>query len=374
LIDRIQAVRMRQKHFFTIYDGMAEDPRLRNILAGMLEKWVWSAHSLNRLVTCRFQFLVTGLWQVAKEDQSGRGFRRGEEGEWIHEILCRFFHEQREGKWNFRDETLELVRLNEIADEVLRTRLDAQEGEERDPFYVQMETKRLKQKLAAFWGHEKRWRTEKRFFSAPSYLELSFGLPVDFEAVSKGLVDPWSTPEPVTLTFHDGTKLKLKGKIDRVDQDEEEFYAVYDYKTGSTSRVSNEDIKAGKELQPFLYLKALIQGFGYDPAKAIGGGFYTKGSRAGAKDHRNKGLWRKEEMARIAVTTTKALDRMEWEETQKRIERLIAEQLRLVQQGNFAVDPTWNCPEFCPARQLCRVDTWSKTDNRQAREKEGDTG
>ena len=66
-------------------------------------------------------------------------------------------------------------------------------------------------------------------------------------------------PRPATFEDSDGRKVYIYGSIDRVDtykSGESVFVRVIDYKTGA-KEFSPEDIEDGKNLQMFLYLKAI---------------------------------------------------------------------------------------------------------------------
>jgi len=72
--------------------------------------------------------------------------------------------------------------------------------------------------------------------------------------------------DPVTLHLGDGSQVRFRGKIDRVDQAADETLRVYDYKTGSArdyARLSEEDPdNAGTHLQLPVYALAARQAFG----------------------------------------------------------------------------------------------------------------
>ncbi len=73
-------------------------------------------------------------------------------------------------------------------------------------------------------------------------------------------------PSPVRICAEDGTDISLYGTIDRVDtySDGEDVYVrVIDYKTGS-KKFSPKDLEEGKNLQMFLYLRAVVES--RDPA------------------------------------------------------------------------------------------------------------
>ena len=84
----------------------------------------------------------------------------------------------------------------------------------------------------------------------PQYFELSFGFSGDFPA------DPNSISTPVTLQNEAG-QLRLQGRIDRVDVDENGHAVIIDYKTGQVGNNLIQEVLAGKMLQISLYLSVL---------------------------------------------------------------------------------------------------------------------
>ena len=83
-------------------------------------------------------------------------------------------------------------------------------------------------------------------------------LPVDFEvAFGSG-----EKEKPVSLPLSDGTSLKLRGRMDRVDiSSDTKALRVVDYKSGSSSGYTINQIKHGTKLQLPFYLYALTQLF-----------------------------------------------------------------------------------------------------------------
>ncbi len=70
-----------------------------------------------------------------------------------------------------------------------------------------------------------------------------------------------STPDPIELKGEDGSSVYVYGIIDRVDTFEDEgnvFVRVIDYKTGSKD-FNPDDMEKGRNLQMFLYLKAIME-------------------------------------------------------------------------------------------------------------------
>ena len=70
-----------------------------------------------------------------------------------------------------------------------------------------------------------------------------------------------ASPDPIKFTSEDGSSVYVYGIIDRVDTCESEgnlFVRVMDYKTGN-KEFTPDDMENGRNLQMFLYLKAIIE-------------------------------------------------------------------------------------------------------------------
>lgn len=83
----------------------------------------------------------------------------------------------------------------------------------------------------------------------PAYFELAIG-----RGETEGI-------DPSVIALGDGSRAYIYGVIDRVDlyrEGDDAFVRVVDYKTGSKS-FNVSDLKKGKNLQMFLYLRALMQ-------------------------------------------------------------------------------------------------------------------
>ena len=69
------------------------------------------------------------------------------------------------------------------------------------------------------------------------------------------------SPDPIELKTEDGKTVSIYGIIDRVDTCEHNgniFVRVIDYKTGAKD-FDPDDMEKGRNLQMFLYLKAIIE-------------------------------------------------------------------------------------------------------------------
>jgi len=93
----------------------------------------------------------------------------------------------------------------------------------------------------------------------PSGGEIAFGYP--------------GGPPALTLTLDDGTRVYVRGRIDRVDRfetDESVYLRVIDYKSG-TQALDPARIWMGMQLQLLLYLEAMLQ---YEKGALPAGAFY----------------------------------------------------------------------------------------------------
>jgi ATP-dependent helicase/nuclease subunit B len=88
----------------------------------------------------------------------------------------------------------------------------------------------------------------------------------------KGKPEDKSAPERLEFTLDNGEKVQIGGIVDRIDvykSQNKVYLRVIDYKTGSKI-FSKNDLKEGRNLQMFLYLKALIDSKNPEFLKSIG--------------------------------------------------------------------------------------------------------
>ncbi len=109
------------------------------------------------------------------------------------------------------------------------------------------------------------------------------------------------TPEPPIFKTSDGKEIYFTGKIDRVDaykKGDDVYVRVIDYKTGA-KEFKPTDIAEGKNLQMFLYLKAIVESDKPDFKKRMGaasgklipaGVIYVKANVVGGRITRNNSL------------------------------------------------------------------------------------
>jgi PD-(D/E)XK nuclease superfamily len=113
------------------------------------------------------------------------------------------------------------------------------------------EVAHLRRTAQIFLRREEEYCT--RTGNRPLFLEVSIGLKTD------GAVTRLDTHEPVEVRLPDGSSLRVRGRIDRVDRvggAEANVFAIWDYKTGGTWKYMQEPrpFWEGRVVQHALYL------------------------------------------------------------------------------------------------------------------------
>ncbi|GGA38156.1 ATP-dependent helicase/deoxyribonuclease subunit B [Kroppenstedtia guangzhouensis] len=355
---RVRAEGKRGSEGFTVFDGVIPSSSLPADLGVKLRDGVWSASVLNEVARCRFHYFAGRILGAQSPDVQDEALSPLERGNLMHRILCRFWDRYREQPP--MSSSAESAREHLIAvTESVFSEFVREKGKTRPPALLGVERKRLERLLLSILDHDLEWRKNVDGEIRPRFLELSFGMDKNSTLVDRREMDPSSREETAELSLGNGRFLRLRGKVDRVDQDEEGYYMVYDYKSGSAPGL--KEVLQGIHLQLPLYLWVLQEAFGMDPAKAVGAAYFTPGTRKGKSpgDHRNRGIWRKEEARRAGIGSRVkgVLEEGAWEEVLGRIRAGLAKRLELLEQGDFAVDPAGGtCPDHCPHRSVCRVD------------------
>jgi ATP-dependent helicase/nuclease subunit B len=360
-LERLRVERVRLSGNAAAFAGRLR-PSLWKRHGFSLQDRVWSPAELNQLMQCPFHYFADHLLQAREPAPARREWAAPDRGQVWHRVLCRFWRGWEEVRLSPDTWENAMERLDVLVDAMFDQLLTEAEALSRNPFRLAVEKERLKQQLSAVLSHEWHWRgVGVGSGMRPAHLELSFGM-TDPNLIRRGEMDPQSTQQPVPIHLPGDVTIRVRGKVDRVDVDEDGYYAVYDYKSGTVA--DPKRIREGAYLQLPLFLWVVQQVLDLDPSKAVGAAFYTPGTRQNGKpptNNRNQGLWRKEATERTGIhARVKGLmDEKEWTNTMEAIGERLSRQLRRVEHGDFAVDPTWECPSHCPHRTICRWDVTS---------------
>lgn len=177
----------------------------------------------------------------------------------------------------------------------------------------------------------------------PSHFELEFGSP----AQEGRLRDKYSVDKPLVITTDDGAEIKICGKIDRVDLNQENPKEgfVIDYKLSPSSYMSG--FKKGLVLQAMVYALALEKVFGIKPLGA---------------EYRPLRQWEPDGYYAHPNLTGKrgrSVSLAEFEEKLEQCKRFIVGITANIQSGRIAVEPV-ECNDYCAYSGVCRIDEYTR--------------
>ncbi|HHE54843.1 MAG TPA: hypothetical protein ENL21_03605, partial [Caldithrix abyssi] len=232
---------------FSAYEGnLTNFPEITTLLQQKFGRQTWSVSRLETYAQCPMKFFLQNVLKVEPPVEIEEELTPQERGMVVHRILFRFFTELK-NRGQQRQAPLFKDLLQKIAVEEL-AKLPYQ------GLFWEIEKRRflgygqINGILPAFLETEEERMKKMPFI--PQYFELSFGFSGDFPA------DPNSISTPVTLQNEAG-QLRLQGRIDRVDVDENGHAVIIDYKTGQVGNNLIQEVLSGKMLQIPLYLSVL---------------------------------------------------------------------------------------------------------------------
>lgn len=246
------ATRARWHHRLTAYDGFVAPlpDEIGRRLDPVTADWPQSASRLATFSNCGFQYLLRHVLRLepALEPEERRRLEPLERGSLFHDVAERFLRERRErGELPVRDSPELRERLLELGDESLAGLVAGS-----PPLFTvlwERERHRFRETLLA-WLTREAAQAER---ATPAYFEVSFGLPRPAETAEP------HTEEPVVIDLADGRRLRVAGKIDRIDRRPDGGLVLRDYKTGRAPRDDGSLFRGGKQLQiPFYVLAAGI--------------------------------------------------------------------------------------------------------------------
>ncbi len=265
LCERLNVERVeRQGPYRSAHDGILSEGAVLNEINGKLRSKVFSATMLETYRKCPLSYFLKYVLYLAplEGEEDSEVLRLGNAA---HEILFRFYRgriERERGMPSLDEDRDELkAEIRRIGEKVSQDYMN--EGAESEAnFRGLVGDDEMNGILGKFIDHQAdvdrpRW--------TPSYLEYSFG-----SRRSPVRSDPRSTETPalIQLSSDPEDKMLLRGKVDRVDVDGDDFIII-DYKTGNIP--SYESIRKGYNMQLPLYLMACEQLLGLEPA---GGAYY----------------------------------------------------------------------------------------------------
>jgi ATP-dependent helicase/nuclease subunit B len=243
------AAHERWSRLLTPHDGLVDG--LPEALARQLDplqsRRVASASALARYATCGFQYLlqdVLGLVALV-EPEERLGLNALEKGDLFHRVAEDFLRGERDaGRLPVTDDDETRTRLIDLA----RVHVDRKVAgtPPRHRLVWDMHWRAFCDLLLRFLARE----AGNPALGRPAHFEVAFGM----RAESSN--EPHD-PEPLSVDLGDGRVLRVRGRIDRIDEREDGSLVLRDYKTGRAPRDDNQVFKGGRQLQiPFYVLAA----------------------------------------------------------------------------------------------------------------------
>jgi len=248
-----EAARMREGSLFTEYDGHVPDAGAEHDPAAGTGPAL-SSSRLEALGRCPLGFFFKYVLGVAPPDElvidPDQWIDNLAFGSLLHEVFRQFMAELlREGKTPVQERDEEQI-LRILDDRVRHYRSEFPPPSDR---VFRRQYEELKRTVRIFLREEE----EHCANSTPVYFEASIGMPSEGEPTA---VD---TLTPVEIELAQDTVVRARGRVDRIDRlggPGSNTFAVWDYKTGSTSKYDRPDpLWQGRVVQHALYIELVSQ-------------------------------------------------------------------------------------------------------------------
>ena len=231
---------------FNQFDGVLDDSPMLEDLANFYDtRHRFSANQIETYIDCPFRFMMNQVLEISPVDIPARGLDVMTLGSIYHGVLEKFYQ-------RYRGLPLEEVDLNEALDvlrELVASEFAATTGGFQQAYkgLAGVELSRITEKLSR---HIEAHHAEGSGGWLPQHFEVSFG------EQTRDNSDSLSTSDSFMLDM-DGVQYPFTGKIDRIDQTEDQSKArIVDYKS-SIDRIRKGDILNGENIQLSLYAMVL---------------------------------------------------------------------------------------------------------------------
>jgi ATP-dependent helicase/nuclease subunit B len=278
---------------------------------------------LETYAKCPFRYFSD---KVLKLKEVGGDIRAMQKGSILHHVLQQYFDSRRK-----KD-------MKETPEKFIEREMD--EGFKRhpilwtEPYEEALDRRELFRMLLDFINYETE-RLKGASFK-PCCVEYSFG-------------DFGENDQPALEIESEGKKIKLRGRVDRIDTDTgKKFAVVIDYKRSAKFKASN--LELGTALQLPLYLLAAQKHLGLAP---LGAEIYS------IRDHKRSGFYC-EGAARAFEKEFSSRSQIPDEVFRKVLDRALAFVRKFIKEiaaSEIPVRPR-DCESFCPYDTVCRIEKW----------------
>ncbi|MFC1538143.1 PD-(D/E)XK nuclease family protein [Candidatus Latescibacterota bacterium] len=203
---------------------------------------IYSTTDLERYISCPVDFFFSNIIALERVRELTDALDALEYGIIIHEALAEFYKSvgDEKGRTMFSEDEISVhkKRMDTIIDTAFSRRSEIHQ--KINPVVIASEKRFIKTWMHYFIETEAKILMDSPF--VPFLFETSFG----------------NNPKNPFNISHDGTTIKLRGRIDRIDISNVngiEYFRVIDYKTGKNP--TKKEITEGKAIQLPLYIKAV---------------------------------------------------------------------------------------------------------------------
>jgi ATP-dependent helicase/DNAse subunit B len=337
LIGRIKSQRLRRKGLVAPLFSNPASLQFIAKLAG--PDHVFAITALEDYRSCPYRFFMKRILNVQPLVKPEHTLSALDLGSLYHQVLESFGDNYRDSGLLPKDAAAHERLLEDCFQNYYREWREAAANELVE-LVLLLQENAIRRNLKRWLDSEWQWTVETGNRFQIKYLELAFGM-------VKGDYDPASLLNPYQLG--DGLdRVKIWGKIDRVDADANGHFVVYDYKSGRGPSV--KEIMKTDYLQLPVYIMALEQLlFG---ANTTAGGSYL-GLKAPSRSR--SGVWRRSQMA--TLNGTGVLEEEEWHNWLNDVQNVIMNTVKAIRAGEFHLVGD-GCLRFCEFRDVCRREGW----------------
>jgi len=278
---------------------------------------------LETFAKCPYRYFAD---KILKLKEVGGDIRAMQKGSILHHVLQHYFDPslKKDPK-----ETLEVFIRREMEEGLKQNPIVWAE-----PYEEALDRRELFEMLFNFMKYESERLKDAPF--KPAYVEYSFG-------------DFGENDQPALEIESKKGKIKLRGRVDRIDTDpEKKFAVVMDYKRSYKFKAAS--LELGTALQLPLYLLAVQKHLGLEP---LGGEIYS------IRDHKKSGFYC-EGLARLFEKEFSSRSQLSDDVFRKVLGRSIGfvrKFTKEISSAEIAVRPR-ECESFCPYDIVCRIEKW----------------
>lgn len=344
LCERLNVERVeRQGPYGSEHDGVLSPGATLDELNGKIKGKVFSATMLETYRRCPLSYFLRYVLYLSplEGEEDSEALRVGNAA---HQILFRFYRDRiAQGKGMPTDGEMEEAKaeMRRIGAEVCQG--EALSAESEANIRSLLGDEEMNGMLGKFIDRQSeadrpRW--------SPAHLEYSFGSPF-----SKERNDAASTEEPVSIRLSEDPedRILLRGKVDRIDVDGDDFLII-DYKTGAVPTFTS--MHKGYNMQLPLYLMACEQLLDMEPA---GGAYYQLKNDQKFGMHLQLGSQKR----RDALGGSNTAYKNGLQNDLATCRRNVKEVLQGISAGEFhPVDSSeaGRCSQYCLFSRICRKD------------------